>query len=260
MAVTRQRHVYKQTPQGDMHIDYYTADDPTGPSDAAALMLPGGGWKQVNIDAFRAQCHYLAGRGVAAFCAEYRCMETHGVSAADAMEDGFDALRWVRDRAGELGFRPDRILMGGGSAGGGTSLSAAAQAVRRDDPRMAPNAVVGFNPPGQLLEPTERAERFAGKAAEYCPTAHADAIGVPVLIFHGDADQIVPLDDVTGLQRAIREAGGRCELVVYPGVGHSFFHDSNHGGAAFVDTMRRLDRWLVELGWLEPWSKMHATK
>lgn len=43
---------------------------------------------------------------------------------------------------------------------------------------------------------------------------------MPIWAFHGDADDIVPLRATTEPIEAIRQAGGKPKLTVYPGVGH----------------------------------------
>jgi pimeloyl-ACP methyl ester carboxylesterase len=50
-------------------------------------------------------------------------------------------------------------------------------------------------------------------------TAQAAAVRVPWLLVHGDADELVPLQESLDAQAA---AGGRPELVVLPGVDHRF--------------------------------------
>ena len=45
------------------------------------------------------------------------------------------------------------------------------------------------------------------------------AVGVPWLLVHGDADELVPLQDSLDAASA---AGGRPDLVVLPGVDHRF--------------------------------------
>jgi predicted peptidase len=43
---------------------------------------------------------------------------------------------------------------------------------------------------------------------------------VPFRVFHGAADQIVPVGASEVMVKALREAGGKVDLEVYPGVGH----------------------------------------
>ncbi len=50
-------------------------------------------------------------------------------------------------------------------------------------------------------------------------TAQAAAVRVPWLLVHGDADELVPLQDSLDARAA---AGGQPDLVVLPGVDHRF--------------------------------------
>ena len=51
---------------------------------------------------------------------------------------------------------------------------------------------------------------------------HAEALkGVPCWAFHGDADEVVPVQATRDLVRAITRAGGRAQYQEYRGVGHN---------------------------------------
>ena len=43
---------------------------------------------------------------------------------------------------------------------------------------------------------------------------------LPVWIFHGDADDVVPAYEADNMARWLREAGGNVKLTIYPGVSH----------------------------------------
>lgn len=45
-------------------------------------------------------------------------------------------------------------------------------------------------------------------------------IFAPTVIVHGERDSLTPLSGARRFCERIREGGGRCELNVYPGVGH----------------------------------------
>jgi carboxymethylenebutenolidase len=69
-----------------------------------------------------------------------------------------------------------------------------------------------------------------------------DVAGLPpVLILHGDADTVVPVDFAYALRDAVIAAGGRAELHVYPDVGHSFNAPSSpeYSATAAEDAHRR---------------------
>lgn len=65
-----------------------------------------------------------------------------------------------------------------------------------------------------------------------------ESASLPTWVFHGDADDVVPLSDSEDLVRAIEAKGGSPRFTVYPGVGH------NSWDAAYGDP--ELLEWLVE--------------
>lgn len=72
----------------------------------------------------------------------------------------------------------------------------------------------------------EHPERFAA-AAPICgggDPAWAKAMGkLPIWAFHGDADQVVPVERSHEMVTAVEAAGGNAKLTVYPGVGHDSY-------------------------------------
>ncbi len=73
----------------------------------------------------------------------------------------------------------------------------------------------------------------------------------PTIIFHGEADRSVPYRTAELFTEAMLEAGNSCELVGYPGEQHGFFNPRENDDRAYRDTTRRMDEFLVSLGWLE---------
>jgi predicted peptidase len=70
----------------------------------------------------------------------------------------------------------------------------------------------------------ERRPDFFAAAVPIC--ARGDAAqaaklkNLPIWVFHGDADPIVPLRHSKEMVAAIRKAGGAPKITIYPGVGH----------------------------------------
>ena len=77
----------------------------------------GGGWVIGSLDGYDASCRALANRmGHAVLSVDYRLAPEHKYPAA--VEDALCSLRWAYDNAVELGIDPNRIAVGGDSAGG----------------------------------------------------------------------------------------------------------------------------------------------
>ena len=67
----------------------------------------------------------------------------------------------------------------------------------------------------------------------YGPLSGTDGAGAaftaasPVLLFHGDADRTVHMDQSVNYAEALNAAGGEAELVVWPGGNHAFLNYSD---------------------------------
>jgi len=89
---------------------------PTGPV-PALVYFHGGGWVVGRPEDFEVFCAAVANRtGFVVVAPSYRLAPEHPYPAA--VEDAAAALEWVRRCAAELGIHPERIAVGGDSAGG----------------------------------------------------------------------------------------------------------------------------------------------
>ena len=82
------------------------------------------------------------------------------------------------------------------------------------------------------------------------PYHHVRAGLPPTIVFHGKADTTVAYKTVEIYAEKAAAAGNRCELVGYDGQAHGFFNYGRGDGAAYTDTVRRMDEFFVSLGWL----------
>jgi pimeloyl-ACP methyl ester carboxylesterase len=140
------------------------------------------------------------------------------------------ALDWLD---GELGDPSRRVLLFGKSLGGGVATKLAAErrvlgVVLESTFRSIPAVVrrlVPVLPAGGLL----RSER-------YDSIGRIGAIGAPLLVIHGDRDELIPLSEGVALYEA---AAPPKELWVVPGAGHNDV--AAVAGAAYGT---RLRQWL----------------
>ncbi len=55
------------------------------------------------------------------------------------------------------------------------------------------------------------------------PLDHAEKLTGPVLLFYGEKDGFIPLDEVERIKKRLAELKKSAEIIVYPGADHGFF-------------------------------------
>ena len=208
------------------------ADEGTG----AILYLHGGGFV---FGGPRTHRHLVAALsaacGLPALLLDYRRAPEHPFPAA--ADDAIAGFQWLLDQ----GFAPDKIVVVGDSAGGHLTAGLLADLNRRRLPM--PAAAVLFSP-FLDLSCTELDGRDAARRDPFVPPARARECGLsyagefalthrrltvlkgdkrrwpPILIQVGDTECL--LGDSERLCAAVTDAGGHCELQVWPGQVHVF--------------------------------------
>ena len=208
----------------------------------AIVFFFGGGWTSGTPAQFEPQARHLAARGMVAVLADYRVKSRQDAKPADCVADAKACVRWVRANATRLGLDPDRLAVGGGSAGG--HLAASVATLPGLDPATDDKAVScrlelkGF---GAGLDKG----RFGCEPTEISPIHHVKKGLPPTIIFHGKTDTTVPYATVEKFTEVMKAAGNRCELVGYEGQPHGFFNK-----AKYQETLDATDAFLVSLGYL----------
>lgn len=234
-----ERVTYKTAEGTDLQLHVFPAANTSGPA-AAILLFHGGGWRNGKPDQFYAQAQQFAARGMVAISAEYRLVGKGATTVDDCVEDAKAAYAWVRANAARLGIDPKRIAVGGGSAGGHLAAAVAASA----DKGAAPGAMVLFNPvlDVNVLSTGRKAKNPQGIS----PLGQVRPGLPPTIIFHGTADQTVPIEQSERFCAEMTKAGNTCKLVPFEGEKHGFFNR----GAAASKTMADATSFLDSLGYL----------
>lgn len=73
---------------------------------------------------------------------------------------------------------------------------------------------------------------------------------LPTIVFHGKADTTVPYFTSELFAEEAKIKGNRCELIGYEGQPHGFFNYGRSQNRYFVNTVKKMDAFLVSLGYL----------
>lgn len=84
----------------------------------ALLILPGGGYAYTYEGEAEPIALRFAAEGIATFVLKYTCTEEAPCAFPNAVQEGFAAIRWIREHAEEYGIDPGNISACGFSAGG----------------------------------------------------------------------------------------------------------------------------------------------
>lgn len=109
---------YTPLPDVDLKLHLFFPEDYQVTDKRPCIVFFHGGSRVAgSASQFYGYSKYLASRGMVAISAQYRTRKYKAIPR-DCVEDGREAVRYVRQHAAELGVDPDRIAAGGGSAGG----------------------------------------------------------------------------------------------------------------------------------------------
>lgn len=130
-------------PAGDIPARVYTPktlrqDNGLAP---ALVFFHGGGWVIGNLDTHDVVCRAIADEGqLIVISVDYRLAPEHKFPAA--VEDAIAATQWVADNARKLGIDPERISVGGDSAGGNLSAVVTIHARDHGGPMLAGQVLI----------------------------------------------------------------------------------------------------------------------
>lgn len=120
-------------PDGPLPVRVYYPDG-DGPH-PTLVYFHGGGFVLGNIETHDALCRELTNAGeCAVFSVDYRLAPEN--SFPDPVHDAYAAVEWVADNGDAIDLDPDRIAVGGDSAGGNLTAATTLMAQDRDGPDL----------------------------------------------------------------------------------------------------------------------------
>jgi acetyl esterase/lipase len=253
------------TPPGfrPLRLDLYRRSG-NGEPRPLVVYVHGGGWQSGHTRHAGAFANWpevlasLTRRGYVVASLEYRLSGEAKFPAA--IHDVKNAIKWLRASATKYAIDPKQVVIWGGSAGGqlaalaATSCGvqslapAAAQSTATPSVSSSSDCVQGLvawygvfeiaptpessRNAGEVTSPTGRyLGCVPGKCADIAALAsavtHVDAKDPPTLLIHGELDKVVPISQSRMFEQALKSNGVAAELIVIPGVDHSFIGTSS---------------------------------
>lgn len=232
------------------------------------VWIHGGGWRQGSYKNCRAP--WLPEHGYALASIGYRLTDRAVFPAQ--IHDCKGAVRWLRANAGRFGYDPDRIAVGGSSAGGHLAmllgLSADVPELEGEvggnlDRSSAVKAVLNYFGPSDFIlraetQPVSATTPQRGSfallngaatghidmdlARQASPAFYVGPDSPPMFIMHGLADETVLPDQAQRIADAYARAGAAFEKHMVPDLGHGArqLFEGEHRETA----VRFLDRYL----------------
>ncbi|MCW2540698.1 MAG: Acetyl esterase/lipase [Frankiales bacterium] len=217
--------------------------DPTAASDAGIYYVHGGGMVGGdNRTAIDVVLDWVEAFGVTVISVGYRLAPEHPYPAP--VQDCYAGLEWVAGNAAELGVNAERIIISGGSAGGGLAAAVALMARDRNGPTLLGQVLIcpmlddrNETPSSHELDDEgvwDRTSNVTGWTAflgdqhgaldvsPYAAPARSTSLaGLPPTFIDVGSVETFRDEDIDYAVRIWRE-GGDCELHVWPGGFHGF--------------------------------------
>lgn len=258
--------VYKRVAGRELQVDVFRP-----PADAAREARPaiaffhGGGWVFGRPAEFHGACRRYAQLGFVTFSFQYRLsIKPDGtyphpeITLVESVQDARSAVRWIRAHAAALGVDPQRIVVGGQSAGGQLAWSTA---LCDDLDEPGEDRAISPRPDALLLYSSNYntmevwADLIMGPRRteiwSVSPYHNLKAGLPPALAFHGTKDSQVPYYSVQLFAARMRELGNSYTLVTVDGSDH-YLGEDNAGYARYFDEpiLERTDAFLREIGFM----------
>lgn len=264
-AVETKKIAYKTVNSKQLYADiFYTVDERRIDKPAIAL-FHGGGWVSGDPSEFYEACRRWARKGFVAVSFQYRLSINEDgtyphpdITPVESTKDARSAIRWLRENATELHINPDKIAVGGQSAGGQLALATALcdtidESTDNLEVSPAPNALLLFSSNVNTIEAwidmllgDRRNEIWS-----ISPYHNLKKQMPPAIAFHGEEDDQVLFYIVQMFRARMATLDNYYELYTYAGRKH-YLAAGNDKYATYFDEkiLQKTDDFLQKFDFL----------
>jgi len=188
------------------------------------LFFYGGAWQAGRRGDYLALGYVFASAGIATAVADYRLYPQ--VKYPAFVEDAAAALAWLRRQGASYGIDPERIFVGGHSAGAYIAVMLASEPVFLTSHGGCLSwirGVIGIAGPYDFLPLEDRAyiDMFHGREnRDVMPVHHVTGPRPPMLLITGDRDRTVSPRNTQSMASCLRSRGSAVREIHYPRIGH----------------------------------------
>ncbi len=263
-SVQMKQLVYKKADGQELVADmFYTAETRQKKKVPAIALFHGGGWVSGSPSEFHEACRRYAQMGFITFSFQYRLSVNEDgsfphpdITPVESTKDARSAIRWLRSNAEELNIDPNKIVVGGQSAGGQLALAAElCDTINEETDNLdispAPNALLLFSSNVNTIEAwidylmDDRREEIWSIS----PYHNLKSNMPPAVAFHGEEDDQVLFYIVGFFNQKMKQLGNYYELHTYPGRKH-YLAEGNDKYATYFDEeiLGKTDQFLKKWG------------
>jgi acetyl esterase/lipase len=226
--------VFNRVAPRDLLLDIYYPKIPPPPAGYPLIVsIHGGAWAYA--DRYNdLNLLNLTSRGYALASIDYRLSGEAQYPAQ--IEDARQAVRWLVANADSLHVDTNKIVATGISAGGhlalllGLSQPPGHHMIKAVCALYAPTDLLVLVPEELRDQSTNAVAVLLGGpvsqrlslARDASPISYTRKGSIPIMLFHGEKDQIVPVAQSMALDAALKAVGAQSTLIVYKDKGHAF--------------------------------------
>jgi len=214
----------------------------------AVLLFHGGAWVGGSPDRYVPDAKYWASRGLVGIAGQYRLGGREGVQPQDCVADAKSAVRYLRAHASELGLDPQKIAVGGESAG--AHIAACTGTVPAyNDPKddltvsCVPNALLLYFPFQMISDRGNRKDDMS-------PLHFVTPTTPPTLFIAGEMDGIAPAERGIDWGNQMKGGTNAFRFFIYSRAHHPSGHQDMTKPGDDNDMIRQTDLFLVSLGFM----------
>lgn len=191
----------------------------------------GGRWQKGDKSEYKFLGQALASRGFVVVVPNVRLYPK--ARFPDFVKDGANAVKWARDNAAQFGGSGEKLFVMGHSSGAHIAAMLALNETYLKGvggSRSWLKGMIGLAGPYDFL-PITAPDLFdifgpPDRFQQSQPAFFVDGQNPPLLLMHGEKDEIIPVDNTRKLAAAVKRADGTIETVYYPGMSHQMIISS----------------------------------